>query len=269
MSRCKLLQAIYQGLIASLLLIFLLPRLALAFCHEIELVSSWAFRPIPVAARSRTLTIQWLGHAAFLLTSSKGTKVLMDPHGRDYLPPAVFPHVVTTSHLHGNHSFVWMAQGNPIVLHGLNTRDGDWNHIHRTIRDVSIYTVPAYHDSQMGLARGRNAIFIVSMDGICIAHLGDLGHLLSEAQLKVMGKIDVLLVPLGQGRSRITSEDAAKLVAQVKPKVVIPHHYRWEGFVDEFARVFPRVRKLNGNSVKFSRDTFNAELEIVVLKDAS
>ena len=193
----------------------------------------------------------------------------MDPHGRGYLPAVVFPHVVTTSHLHRNHSFIWMAQGNPIVLHGLNTRDEDWNHIHRTIRDVSIYTVPAYHDSQMGLARGKNAIFVVSMDGICIAHLGDLGHLLSEAQLKIMGKIDVLLVPLGQGGFRITSEDAAKVVAQVKPKVAIPHHYRWEGSVDEFASIFPRVRKLNGNSVKFSRETLSPELEITVLKDTS
>jgi L-ascorbate metabolism protein UlaG (beta-lactamase superfamily) len=191
----------------------------------------------------------------------------MDPHGRLYPPPPIFPDVVTTSHLHGNHSFIWMAQGNPIVLHGLKTDDGDWNPIHRVIRDVSIYTVPTYHDGQMGMARGKNAVFIVSMDQICVAHLGDLGHLLNETQIKMMGKIDILLVPLGQGGYRIGSDDAAKIVDQVKPKVVIPYHYDWEGYADDFASHFQRVRKLMGNSVKFSKNSFNPEMEIVVLKD--
>ncbi|MCZ6624782.1 MAG: MBL fold metallo-hydrolase [Deltaproteobacteria bacterium] len=267
MWRCNLFQAAYRFLAFSLFFVLFLPRVASAFCHEIELVRS---RPrfIPVAASSRTMTIEWLGHAAFLLTSSQGTKILMDPHGKLYPPPAISPHVITTSHLHGNHSFIWMATGNPIVLHGLTSRDGNWNRIHRTIRDVSIYTVPAYHDSQMGLARGKNAVFVVSMDGICVAHLGDLGHLLSESQLKMMGKIEVLLVPLGQGGFRITSEDAAKVVAQVKPKIAIPHHYRWESYVEKFTQIFPQVRKVKGNLVKLSRDTLNPKLEIIVLQDS-
>lgn len=259
--------AIRRSLSTAILLILFLPRVASAFCHTTEVVRRGAFRIIPTAAAPKSITIEWLGHSAFLLTSSQGTQVLMDPHGRLYPPPPVFPHVVTTSHLHGNHSFIWMAQGNPIVLHGLKTKDGDWNRIHRVIRDVSIYTVPAYHDGQNGMARGKNTIFVVSMDQICVAHLGDLGHLLNESQIKMMGKIDVLFVPLGQGGYRIGSDDAAKIVDQVKPKAVIPYHYDWEGFADEFAGRFPRVRKLAGNSVKLSKNSFSSELEIIVLKD--
>ncbi len=230
-------------------------------------VNARAPRLMRVAERPRTMTIQWLGHAAFLLTSSKGTKVLMDPHGRFFLSQPVFPHVVTTSHPHRNHSFVWMASGNPIVLEGVDQGTGDWNRIHRTIRDVSIHTVPTYHDSERGLDRGNNAVFVVSMDGICTAHLGDLGHLLDEGQLKMMGKIDVLLVPLGQGGSRITSEDAAKIVQLVKPKVVIPHHYRWKGYGEDFARIFLRVRRLEGNVIKLSQDNLHSGVEIILLKD--
>ncbi len=259
--------AIRQSLSAAILFILCLPQAASAFCHTTEIVREGSFRIIPAAVSSKSITIEWLGHSAFLLTSSRGTKVLMDPHGRLYPPPPVFPHVVTTSHLHGNHSFIWMAQGNPIVLHGLKIDNGDWNRIHRVIRDVSIYTVPAYHDSQTGMARGKNAIFVVSMDQICVAHLGDLGHLLNETQTKMMGKIDVLFVPLGQGGYRIGSDDAAKIVDQVKPKSVIPYHYDWEGYADEFAGHFPRVRKLSGNSVKLSKNSFSSELEILVLKD--
>lgn len=269
MLRHKFVRATNRGFILCLFSLLFLPRMAIAFCHETQTVSHRGFRLTSVSAGSNAITIQWLGRAAFLLTSSRGTEVLMDPHGRGLPPEPIYPHVVTTSHLHRNHSFIWMASGNPIVLHGLNPANDNWNRIHRTIRDVSFYTVRAYHDSQMGLARGKNTIFVVSMDGICVAHLGDLGHLLDEAQLKMMGKIDVLLVPLGQGRSRITSEDAVKLVAQVKPRVAIPQHYRWEGYVDEFAQMFPRVRRLNGNAVQFSKETLSPELEIIVLKDTT
>lgn len=250
-------------------LFFFLPRLAYPFCHEIELNLNESLWRTVAARESGPVTVEWLGHAAFLLTSSKGTKVLMDPHGRTFPPPAVFPDVVTTSHLHRNHSFIWMASGNPRVLYGLNLNDGNWNPIHTVIRDVSIYTVPSYHDSEMGLARGNNSIFVVRMDNICVAHLGDLGHLLSESQIKMLGKIDVLLVPLGQGGFRITSEDAAKVIGQVKPKLAIPHHYSWEGYAEEFAELFPRVRKVDANEIKLVKERLNSNLEIVVLKDTS
>ncbi len=243
------------------------PFWADAFCHEIQLTRTTAPRFMRVAAQPRSVTIQWLGHAAFLLTSSKGTQVLMDPHGRMGQSLELSPQVVTTSHLHGNHSSIWMAQGNPIVLHGLDPEDGDWQRVHRVIRDLSIYTVPTYHDGEMGLLRGKNAAFVVSVDGLCLAHLGDLGHLFNKKQLELMGKIDVLLVPLGQGGARIDSRDAAKVVRQIKPKVAIPQHYRWEGYMEEFVGNFDRVRRLDGNSVKLSKDTLTSELEVVVLKD--
>ena len=179
----------------------------------------------------------------------------------------VTPHVVTTSHLHGNHSFIWMASGNPIVLHGLNMENGNWVRLHKTIRDVSFFTVPTYHDSEMGMARGKNTVFVVSMDGICVAHLGDLGHLLDESQVKMMGKIDVLFVPLGEGGYRIDAQDALKIVQSVKPKVVIPYHYSWEGYAEEFAQYFSRVRHIEGNGIKLSKGTLKAGTEIIVLTD--
>ncbi len=82
-----------------------------------------------------------------------------------------------------------------------------------------------------------------------------------------MGKIDVLFVPLGQGGYRISSEDALKIVASVKPKIVIPYHYRWEGYAEEFAQGFPRVRNMEGNGVRLSKATLKAGTEIIVLRD--
>ncbi len=245
----------------------MLPELARAFCHESEVADHYPYRIVPVAVGSRSLTIQWLGHSAFYLTSSRGTKVLMDPHGGETPAMDISPHVVTTSHFGGNHSYIWMAKGKPVVLHGLNMEDGNWIRLHRTIRDVSFFTVPTYHDSEMGMLRGKNTVFVVSMDGLCIAHLGDLGHLLDPSQVKMMGKIDVLLVPLGQGGYRISSEDALKIVASIKPKIVIPYHYRWEGYAEEFAQFFSRVRHMEGNGVRLSKTMLKSGTEIIVLRN--
>ncbi len=61
-----------------------------------------------------------------------------------------------------------------------------------------------------------------------VGHLGDLGHLLSEEQLTELGPIDVLLVPAG-GQFTISPAEAAEVVAQVSPKIVIPMHYATDG----------------------------------------
>ena len=92
-----------------------------------------------------------------------------------------------------------MAPGTPLVLHGLTPSGEDWQKISTTIRDVSVYVVPAYHDKSRGMQRGKNAIFVFKVDDICIAHLGDLDHVLTPDQLKMMGKIDILLVHIAGG----------------------------------------------------------------------
>jgi L-ascorbate metabolism protein UlaG (beta-lactamase superfamily) len=241
-----------------------LPRLAFSFCHEIEVVERRIFRV--AAANPGSIQVEWFGHSTFQVTSSKGTRVLMDPHIRDDLPwPTLPQHIVTTSHQHGSHSNVWMAKGNPVILEGLTAGGENWRPIHMTIGDVSVYTVPAYHDKSQGLQRGKNAIFVFRIDEICVAHLGDLGHHLTPAQLKLMGKIDILLVPLAGGMFTITAGEATAVTKQVNPRIAIPQHYWWEGAVEEYVGDHPRVRKIKGRSLRTSKKELPQPTEIVVL----
>ena len=199
MNRSKVLTAacvVVAGLV-------MLPLFAWAFCHELEVVNRPSLRY--VANASRPVEIEWFGHATFQITSSKGTRILSDPHGRSDLRwPMLEQHIVTTSHPHGAHSHIWMANGTPVVLEGLTPGGENWQKIHTTIRDVAVYSVPAYHDKSQGLQRGKNAIFVFRVDDICIAHLGDLGHHLTPPQLKLLGKIDILLVPVAGGRGKVS-----------------------------------------------------------------
>jgi L-ascorbate metabolism protein UlaG (beta-lactamase superfamily) len=248
-------------LIAALVAV---PRIALGFCHELEVVQ----RPFVLvgAPSAATVLIEWLGHATFQITSSKGTRVLTDPHGAFDLPNPILPqHIVTTSHPHGPHSNVGMAPGNPVVLHGLTPGGENWQKVSTTIRDVSVFLVPAFHDKSRGMQRGKNAIFVFRVDGVCIAHLGDLGHLLTPEQLKMLGKIDVLLVPVAGGYYTVTASEAREVTKQVKPKIAVPMHFSWEGAVREYTQGESRIRMLNTPVLNVSKAELPPPTEIVVL----
>src|ERR1041385_7915344 len=199
------------------------PARVFAFCHEMDVVSRPWLRLAATNAGNAPVTIEWMGHSTFQITSSKGTRILTDPHGAYDLPHPTLPqHIVTTSHQHGPHNSVHMAAGTPVILHGLTPTGEDWQKISTTIRDVSVYAVPAYHDKSQGMQRGKNAIFVFRVDDICIAHLGDLGHELTPQQLKIMGKIDILLVPIAGGFFTVTATEAKGVTKQVNPRIAVP-----------------------------------------------
>lgn len=255
---------IRQGL-KLLILAVLFPASAFSFCHELEVVQNRVLR-VAASPAAAPILVEWLGHSTFEITSSKGTKILTDPHGRFDLPqPTSAHHIVTTSHHHGPHSSVRMALGNPVVLRGL-TGSGDWQKISTTIRDVSVYTVPAFHDKSQGLQRGKNTLFVFRVDDICIAHLGDLGHVLTPLQLKMLGKIDILLVPIAGGMYTVTASEAWEVTKQVNPRIAIPKHYWWEGATDDYIRDHARVKVMAGRALKIAKSELPPPVEIVVLQ---
>lgn len=252
--------------LAPLIFLLALPTRVLSFCHEMEVVDRLPLRL--AATNGPRVEIEWFGHATFQITSSKGTRILADPHSRDDLPwPSQPQHIVTTSHQHGAHNNIYMAKGSPVILHGLTPRGEDWQKISTTIRDVSVYLVPAYHDKSQGLQRGKNAIFVFRVDDICIAHLGDLGHVLTPAQLKLLGKIDVLLVPVAGGMFTVTPDEAVEVTKQVNPRIAIPEHYWWPGGADRFAAGFSKVKRLNGPILRIFKQELPSPIEIVVLAE--
>ncbi len=214
------------------------------------------------------ITIEYHGNSFYIITSSKGKRIAFDPHlipdyGRPEIPPKA--DIVTISHNHNDHNRV-DAFGNADtirVLRGLKTMSlkSDWNIFEETIGDIKVRTVGLYHDDSEGLQRGKVAAFIVDVDGWKIAHLGDLGHLLTPAQLKRIGPVDVLMIPVG-GIYTLNGSEARKVVEQIKPKeYIFPMHYGTKVFdatlpPDEFYEDIEK-RKLaihDENVLKLNRD---------------
>ena len=118
-------------------------------------------------------------------------------------------------------------------------------------------------------SRDKDAIFVFRVDEICIAHLGDLGHLLTPEQLKMLGKIDILLVPIAGGFYTVTASEAREVTKQVNPRIAIPMHYWWDGAVNEYIRDNSRVKILNRQMLKISKQELPQPTETIVFPSNS
>ena len=171
------------------------------------------------------MEITWLGHSCFVLRG-KNVTLITDPFspqpGQLQEEPLkvregkINAPIVTISHNHPGHNFVEGVGGNPRVVRG----PGEYE-----ISDVLITGVSSYHDAKRGAERGRNTIYIIHMDDLVICHLGDLGHILQVEQLEEVADADILLIPIS-GSNTLSAAQAAEVISQVEPHVVIPMHYR-------------------------------------------
>jgi len=173
------------------------------------------------------VTITWLGQSTFVMTTSTGLKVLLDPTNPGAYNPAPVDGVdaITVSHEHGDHNYVQMATGAPLILRGL-TQDG-FAKIDQTLKGVRIRTVPAYHDMEKGGQRGRNALFVFELPELRIVHLGDLGHKLDPDQVTAIGTADILMTPVAGGPT-LDPKTALEVINHLRAKVIIPMHFSTE-----------------------------------------
>ena len=232
--------------------------------------------PGPVAAGSPAAvgqtSLQWFGHSMFLLTTSTGTKILIDPMSpMGYTLPASLPvDAVVATHNHGDHTNIALAGTNPNVIRGLDGQE--WAKVDTKVKDVSVRTVPTFHDAQQGAQRGKNSVFVFQADGMTIVHLGDLGHALTPEQVKDIGKPDVLMIPVG-GFFTIDGPTAKEVAKALGAPAVVPMHYKtpknastWQGGpVEPFLDGQTNVQRLGSNVFKFSKDTLPKTQTVVVM----
>ncbi len=216
------------------------------------------------------LKITYLGHAAFLLEAGE-TRVLMDPYAPGtgkYAALGLEADVVTVSHEHSDHNYIQAARGNPRVLRGLTADGSQWQDVDYAADGISFASVGTFHDDTGGRDRGRNAAFIVDLDGLRLVHLGDLGHPLIEEQADNLSPVDILLIPTG-GHYTIGPAEADQVIEQLRPRVVIPMHYRTQEIadwplqdLDTFLRHKDNIRHSGEKSVTVSKSALPETMEI-------
>lgn len=223
-----------------------------------------------------TISLTWEGQSTFLMSTGDGVKVLMDPVNPN-MAKAEVPDIidlVTISHEHGDHNYVAMAKGNPVIIHGL--KGSGYAKVDTVFKGIHIYTVGSFHDNQGGSQRGKNAIFVFELPGLKAVHLGDLGHVLNESQVAVIRAADILLIPVGTGPT-LDLQSALEVIRQLKPRVVIPMHYTPAnapaggfrlGTVEDFIKAVGTAYdvKYSGHSETFIAGKLPLKTTIMVMK---
>ncbi len=207
------------------------------------------------------VTITWCGHAAFLITSPGGVRVLTDPYAGNlgYGDRRFEADLVTVSHEHVDHNSVASVEGDPEVLRGL--AGGDWATVAKTVGDVTVSSIPGtYHDASKGAKRGKNGLFLIETGGLRLLHLGDLGDVPTQDVVNRAGRVDVLMIPVG-GLFTVDAETATRIADMFGAKVIIPMHYRTAAIADwQIADVAPFVRGKSGvKEIRDGQATLTAE----------
>ena len=256
----------FIGLLASPLLLALRNR-AQAFCNP-SLVDLFGESRRLVQARSGkgpslgNYFIEWYGHSSFLIQSGSQTKVVADPNFN--VTPGIQADAVTVSNDHFTHNNTGAVTGNPIILRGITFRQ-TWNPIRTSVKDITIVNIPSQRGPSWGAI--ANSIFVYEMGSLCLAHLGNIGHLLNPEQEKVLQHVDIMMIPV-DAMTNLAFEDILKVIEQVKPPIVIPMHYdvpRQGELFSAFVKDKYPVRRIGASQLTLSRSMLPQATEVFVL----
>jgi L-ascorbate metabolism protein UlaG (beta-lactamase superfamily) len=217
------------------------------------------------------MKITYYGHSAFNITTEKGTRIIIDPYesgafngALSYGKISAEADIVITSHNHDDHNHTSGIKGKFSLI----SKEGALD-----IKDVKIKTINTYHDNSGGKERGHNLISVINADNLVLAHMGDLGHSLDYGALQEMGKVDVLLIPVG-GFFTIDAALAAKVMNDIKPGLTIPMHYKTAKCsfpitpVEDFTKGQNNVHVLKESEITIKKETLPQERQIIVLQHA-
>jgi L-ascorbate metabolism protein UlaG (beta-lactamase superfamily) len=229
------------------------------------------------AQKSRDVTFTFYGQACFMITTSQGTRIVTDPMKLDGypLPKDLAAEIVTVSHNHRDHNYVEAVTGKPRIIYGIQDKAGEalqdtFNNVDEKIKDVRIFNVLSNHFNPK-VNSTINAIFVFEFDGIRVIHLGDIGTVLSTEQLKKIGYVDVLMIPVG-GKYTVSLPDADAIISQLKPKMVIfPMHFKTDAAdflpttAEDFLKGKSNVERISNNSYTLNLVTEHPVMKYILL----
>lgn len=188
----------------------------------------------------------WNGHSCFTLEAA-GSTLVLDPY-QDGAVPGYAPLKLTADAVFCSHEHKDHGAREAVALSGKASH-------------IQVEEIPTFHDPERGALRGTNLIRVFSAEGLRAAHLGDLGCELEPEQKERLKGLDALMIPVG-GYYTIDAKQAKALVDELKPRVVIPMHYRSDHFgydviapLEDFLTLCGDVVKYPGNTLELTAAT--------------
>ncbi len=206
------------------------------------------------------LRIRWHGHSCFSISNSK--TIAIDPHDGMSIgirPPSIKADIILVTHEHFDHNQTKIIEKEGSVI----LRNG------KKIEEIEIESFLSYHDKEKGRKRGEITVFKIKYEEINFCHLGDIGEI-DEKLIKEIGNVDILFIPVG-GTFTINAKEALEMCKKIKPKVIVPMHYKIEGLslpIDRLDKFLDLIEDMEivyvANEVEITKDDLPENTEIWV-----
>ncbi len=158
------------------------------------------------------MTIEWFGKTCFRLTTS-GATVVIDPFSPKtvglHLPRLQADLVLLTN----DDQDASVVGGTPRIV----DEPGEYE-----VKQTFVYGLATNGGAE------RSTLFLIEAEGISVAHLGNLGHQLSNGELERLEGVDILCIPVG-GHGVLNADRAAAVISAVEPRIVIPMQFKIPG----------------------------------------
>ncbi len=244
-----------------LLLVAMLAVMGLAGCR-----ASPASTPSPTATSAPTdtpapsgapVTLEYIGHACFLLTAGDGTRIVMDPYNSysapveiQKFPSDILADVVTISHFHPDHDGIAGVGGKPRAIFQPGSDQAG---------AVKITGYKSDHGYLNGVPAGDNTVFVFEVAGLKIVHMGAAGVVTQPDILSAIENADVVMID-AMGTD---SHPVPEMMAQLRKsgvRTIIPTHnsfsdatnYYGSITVEEFVKLLTAdevVNRMDGSSI--------------------
>ncbi len=205
-----------------------IPSHCIALSQGSERVVPAGFRdPVPLDA----VRIRYIDHAMFLIQTTSVSAVT-DFQGFignvDFLPD-----VVTMNNAHGTH---WTAHPDPAIPHVLRgwAEDGQVAAWRLDLGEMLVRNVPTDTRGGVGgVVPDGNSIFVFEAGGMCIGHLGHLHHEPTAEDYALLGRMDVVMVPVDGGYT-LSQATLVRVLERLRARVVIPMHWFGSSNLERF-----------------------------------
>jgi len=226
------------------------------------------------------ITIEYIAHACFRITSPSGEQLLIDPFasrvwiGYDY-PDEIESDAVLITHPHYDHDGGVSRDRTPPWPDSMTV----WRKPGRyESGDVDILGVAGKHADPYGKEFGQtNTIWLIEVGGLRIAHIGDNGPISEEAAAEI-GAVDILMMPIDSEYHILKEHEIQAILEQLNPGILIPMHYRLAdlepdadgpddlGGIDGWLTSRTNVRRLHSHKTTISLDDLPDSIKILVFE---
>lgn len=187
-----------------------------------------------------TLEITSLGHASFKLRINDQV-IYLDPYGgeeSDYDEPA---NIILISHKHRDHSdpdkITLIRDTNTVILTASDNVENISGNVEaldpgqkKELQEITVYGVPGYNTHRFRSPgtpfhpKEIQTAFIIEALNKRLYFAGDTDFI---DEMKELENIDIAFLPIG-GTYTMDPKEALEVVLAIKPKIVLPMHWRSE-----------------------------------------